>query len=559
MADLIKSVISLIVALITMLFNLIMPKPPENNPIEDIANLGDICMDFELGDKLYVIDASTFATQDERHLAVSIQGVVAKTSPMIFINHNEICNEYLQMISESGVELITADSNGERWTVASLINEFKSYITDSGYVLYRESSKAEGLNAATNLASVYGWLPVPETLEHIATEAGLVLKEDYSDDEYNVHFQERLFNQYKDHFSKKAVISLKYSASGLRDLAIQQKFFLFFINEDVDGNGFRERVIEFADRNAPVLGWAKYEIPFVECASKRGNFVIPSDHCHNSSYLASFKYEIPEQTHSETELHTDPTKHYVAIVFSDGDNIQWIQNGFAEYYQKLALTEQFPMTWSFPPLMQEFSPLTANVIYGDATEDDYFISGVSGAGYMHPTEYPEEYLNEYAALTASAMEKSGLNYVSILDATPDNVFEERELTNRISYYASYDNIYGGILSLDPDRYEGGKGAVWFVNDKPFVSYRLSLWHPSGRNAVTDQWLNEQAAIVNSYPADITSINGYTVINVHPWSINIDRLAYFVKALDDDVELVTVDELLLMMETNIPHENAKPDR
>ena len=29
--------------------------------------------------------------------------------------------------------------------------------------------------------------------------------------------------------------------------------------------------------------------------------------------------------------------------------------------------------------------------------------------------------------------------------------------------------------------------------------------------------------------------------------------------DDDVELVTVDELLLMMETNIPHENAKPDR
>lgn len=559
MANLFKSIASLFVALITLLLNLTMPEPPENEPIENISNLGDICTDFELGNKLYVIDASTFATQDEKHLAVSIQGIVARTSPMIFIRHNDMSNEYLDMISKSGVELITADAEGKKWTTASLINEFKSYIADSGYVLYRESSKAEGLNAATNLASVYGWLPVPETLEDVAINAGLVLKEDYSDDDYNILFQEKLFNKYKSHFSKKAVISLKYSASGLRDLAIQQKFFLFYIDDDVDGNFFRKKVIEFADRNAPVLGWAKYEVAFVECASKIGNFVIPSDHAHNCSYLSSFDYEIPEQKHSETKLHTDPAKHYVAIVFSDGDNIQWIQNGYAEYYQKLKLDTKFPMTWSFPPLMQEFSPITANVVYGDATENDYFIAGVSGAGYMHPTEYPERHLNEYAAITASAMKKSNLHYVSILDATPKTGSAEKKLTQRLSYYANYDNIYGGILSLDPDRYEGGKGKVWFVNDKPFISYRLSLWHPNGRGAVTDQWLNEQAAIINSYPADINSINGYTVINVHPWSINIDRLEYFVNALDDDVELVTVDELMLMLETNIPHKTAEPDR
>lgn len=115
-----------------------------------------------------------------------------------------------------------------------------------------------------------------------------------------------------------------------------------------------------------------------------------------------------------------------------------------------------------------------------------------------------------------------------------------------------------MLSLDPTRYAGGEGKIWFVNDKPFISYRLSLWHPDGENAVvTHEWLDEQAAVVNSYPADIHSINGYSVINIHPWSVSIDDLAYFVSQLDDDVVLVTVDELMLMINQNVPHTDATP--
>lgn len=533
-------------------------KIPEPKSNEEIASLGDFIEEFKTEEKLYVVDSGTFKSIEERHLAVSLQGVVAKKAPLIFIITNDMDRKYLEKISESGIELIYNDKNGNPWIISTLLNEFKDFIGDNGYALYKESEKGEGLNIATNLATLYGWLPVHKSLENFAKDAGLELKEDLSEKEYNVALQEEYFEKYKEEFRYKAVVSLKYEATGLRDLAIQQGFYMFYIDDDEDTDKLRGKIIDYAGDNVPVLGWAKYEVEYVSQASENGNMVIPSDHSHNNSFLASFDYEKLEQKHEEANEYTDNTKHYCALVFSDGDNVQWIQNGYSEYFQKLTLEKQFPITWSFSPFMREFSPLTANMVYSSATEKDYFIAGVSGAGYMHPTEYPLDALAEFTDLTSSMMKKSNLNYVSILDATPENFIDDKVMEHRLSYYARYDNIKGGVLSLDPERYEGGKGKVYFANDKPFVSNRLSLWHPDGEGAtVTKEWLKEQADIVNSYPADLKTINGYSVINIHPWTISVENLEYFVSQLDDGVQLVTIDELLTMVENNIPHETATP--
>ncbi|MBQ3150314.1 MAG: hypothetical protein IJB86_03610 [Clostridia bacterium] len=553
-----KSISAFFVSIIIFFISCFTPAPPVPKTTEELEKLVNICKDFELSDKLYVVDSAVFRTEEERHFTVGLQGVVAKTDPCIFIITNGICHDYLDEIKNSGIELVYTDESGNKWTPASLLHKFKSYIKDSGYVLYRASEKAEGLNAATNLAAIYGWLPVPKSLEQLAIDEGLVLKEDFSDTDYNILFQWSFFEKYKDKFNYNAVLSLRYSASALRDLAIQQGFYTFYIDDDEDTNLLRGRVMQYAGDNVPVLGWVKYEVAFVRQASKNGNMAIPSDHSHNNSYLASFKADTVKQKHTVNE-HTDTSKHYCAIVFSDGDNMQWIQNGYSEFYQKQALKEQFPVTWSFPPLLQEFSSVTVKKIYSDSTQNDYFMAGVSGAGYIHPTEYPYKALSGFTDLTASAMMKSDLHYVSILDSTPDNEIEDTLLTNRLRYYAVYDNIKGGVLSLDPTRYEGGKGKIYFVNDKPFISYRLSLWHPDGEGAdVTNEWLSQQAQTVNSYPADISSINGYSVINVHPWTVSVDDLAYFVSCLDDDVVLVTLDDLMSMVSKNIPHETATPD-
>lgn len=546
-----------VVVVFTSAFSLAIPSPKTE---KQLAELYDICKDYQVSDKLYVIDSATFKSTEERHLAVSLQGIVAKVEPQIFIITNEISYDYLDIISKSGVKLIFDDSKGEPWTVETLLDKFKPYITDYGYVLYRSSEKAEGLNAATNLATLYGWLPVPLELQPLAEECKLELKEDFSDDEYNSKFQKEFFQKYKSEFEYNAVVSLRYEWTGLRDLAIQQGFYTFYIDDDEDGDSLRGKILDYAGSGTTVLGWAKHEVPYVSQASKNGSMVIPTDHCHNNSFLASFKCDVPEQKHNKTKKYIDTSKHYVAIVFSDGDNVQWLQNGFNEYFEKLSSEEQFPMTWTVSPSLQEFSSVTASMIYSASTVNDYLIAGVSGAGYIHPTEYPLNALDDFTDITASSMLKSGLSYVSILDSTPNNLIEDKALEHRLEYYARYDNIKGGVLSLDPDKYQGGEGKVYFANGKPFVSNRLSLWHPDGEDAlVTEEWLKEQADIVNSYPADMETINGYSVINVHPWSISVENLSYFVSQLDEDVQLVTLDELLTLVENNIPHETATPDK
>ena len=86
-----------------------------------------------------------------------------------------------------------------------------------------------------------------------------------------------------------------------------------------------------------------------------------------------------------------------------------------------------------------------------------------------------------------------------------------------------------------------------------------MWYPSGNpDDVTKEWLKEQADIINAKKADLSSINGYTVINIHPWTIGTDDLQYFISQLDDNIEIIGIDELLSAVKQNIPHEFAQPE-
>lgn len=552
-----KTFVAFFTSIVLFFAGLFMPSVPDAITEEEMKNIPSYFSKHELPDKLYVIDGGYLNTADKFHMIVCLQGIVAKYKPQIYIRTSGTDSRYLEEIEKSGIELVLNDEKGKKWNVETLLEEFKSYVTDSGYVLYRPSEEGIGLNMATNLATVLGYLAVPESLESLAVDTGMTLKEDFSDDKYNAYFQLKVFNKYKNEFNNKAVFHGHYDMKGLRDLAIQQGFFCFYVDDDIDGTWFRKHVLRQVGDNALVLGWAKYEVQYVNNASENGNPVIPSDHCYNNSFITSFECETPEQLHNETKTYTDESKHYCALLFSDGDNVQWIQNGFSEYYQKLNLETDFPMTWTFPPILREMSPITYNRIIKESTVNDYFIAGVSGAGYIHPSEYPYKALSQFTDITASMMSKSGLEYVSVLDNLKGSIVKEARLIESFKYFARYENIKGGVVYLDPDRYMSGRGKVYFVDDKPFVCARLSLWHPGNeKDGVTKEWIDEQVEIVNNYSADIHSINGYSVINVHPWSMSIENLEYFVNNLDADVVLVTVDELLEMIKTNVPHENAE---
>ena len=558
----IRFAVSFIVMMFSILFNTIdaalLTKAPEPLDTQSLVEMQERFDEFELADEITVVKASAL-TLAQRQAVIALQGLVARDKPQIFIDYGYETNRYaLNEIQSKGHKLVYNDESGKPWNFGTIVAKFKPYIADNGYTLFATEEDHGQLNTAVNLTTLNGWLPVTPADEETVIQLGFEKKADISGDNIDVRYLENFYKENKDKFRDDSLVHMYYYAYGMRDFAVQQNIFVMYVDDsDYEGRVFRDSVMKELKPSSTIFGWCQYEIKFTESASRYGHHVIPSDHSFNLSILSSFdateeKFAAPY----DGKVELDPDKHYVAIVYSDGDNLQWIQNGFSEYHTWQSYGLDTPVTWTFAPIAAELSDVDVKRTLaksGNAT----FITGPSGGGYARIMNMNSKELEAFSDQTASVMFESGLEIMTILDEIKYSNFDS-SMQKRIGYFSRYDNIKGGIIQLDPNNYAGGGGRVYFSDDKPFVTVGFSLWHPSeNADEVTNEWLAEQAAIINAKPADIKTINGYTVINVHPWTVGPDDLAYFVSQLDDGVEVVAADRLLAAIEQNIPHEFAKP--
>lgn len=559
--SIIKTAIALFLSIVMFILNgigsLLPGFIPEAKSASELEELADIFDEYPLADEVVVVRSSKL-TKDERAAVTCLQGLVGRTEASIFINYGYDSKTELRDLENAGCKLLYTDADGKEWSLENLIPRYASHIKDNGYVLFTDSNTHAQINMAFNFATVYGWLAVPQSAEGIVKALGMEKREDLTDDELDFNYQRDFYNKHKDEIRKDALVHLYSYASGLRDLAVQQRIFITYVeDDDYIGRTFRDQILNGLEPASVVLGWCKYEVKFTESVSSFGHYVIPSDHSFNASILTCNQIETGSLGRESETVELDPAKHYVAIVYSDGDNAQWISNGYKEFYTWQSYDIDTPITWTFAPQMSEFSPTAVNKALDNLGEDS-FITGPSGAGYARISKMAAKELEAYSDLTAAAMLRTGMTTMTLLDTKP-SFLTNSLFANKLKYFARYDNIHGGIIQMDPDRYSSGEGRVYFVNDKPFVSVRLSLWHPSGNaNEVTQEWLREQAEIVNGYPADIGSINGYTVINVHPWTVGPDDLAYFISQLDAGVEVISADDMIAALTANIPHKYAVPE-
>lgn len=557
-----KAIVTLFWAIFMFVYNGITAYLPGIIP-EPLSEqeLSEVLYDFDvkpLADEIVVING---LSKDERAAVQCLQGLVGRTEASIFINLNSQTSAELKDLEAAGSTILYKDENGSNWDLTSLINRYSEHIADKGYVLYSDADTHAQINLAFNYATVYGWLAVPVSAEAKAIAAGLEKKADLSTTVLDFTHERDFYDEHKDVFRKDCLVHLYSFASGLRDLAVQQKIFITYVeDDDYVARAYRDKLYSELEPASMILGWCKYEIKHTECAGRFGHYVIPSDHSFNMSVLTCNRIEtgkIGNQNVTAPKL--DPTKHYVAIVWSDGDNAQWISNGFSEFHTWQSYDIDIPVTWTFAPQMYKFSSTSIKKALDNKDPEDSFITGPSGAGYARISMMSASEVKAYSDFTAAAMLESGISTITLLDEINTEA-DYASYANKLEYFARYDNITGGILQIDPDYYTNGYGAgrgrVFFANDKPFVSVGYSLWHPEGD--ANEEWLKEQADVINSYPADITTINGYTVINVHPWSVSPEDLAYFVSQLDDGIEVIPADELIAAVAENVEHKDAKKD-
>jgi len=491
---------------------------------------------------------------DEYIMLSSIQGIVAQTEAKIVIKNEESYCKYIDFLKNKGYKEKAYDN---AWDVVEL---FKAYLADFGYIKFDPNVFGD-INLAATISGVERWLMIPVALEKQAVKYGLTKKRDIQDlAKLDATTKKvKIFEEYKDKLSKEALIHQSPNMPQLRDLSIALKLFCFYTDEKCDNDkAFRKKVFDWADNNIPIMGWSDDEIAFVADCSEYGKITIPMDWSSNTSYFADVRTGKPlKQKAKPKKIKAKKGEHYLSIVVSDGDNIQWITRDFfttSTFGQRLRGRRDYKISWTFPPMVAMLGSIAADYIYSVANQNDSFITGVSGAGYINCTSYPDEHLDAFTKLTSDLIKKCDIDVVTMLD-NKNNLITPEFTQKKLAYYSRFDNIKGGIWELDPDRYESGKGKIYWSDGKPFMSVRLSMWHPSNDPAkVTDEWVDSYAAAINSYGKDPSKEDGYTILNIHPWTMTINNVERLISKLESHIKIVSASEIIELAKKNITNKN-----
>lgn len=477
--------------------------------------------------RLYVFGQGM--NKQELITAQAIQGLFAREEVTFYLNNSSNTQAWLTDLTDNyGLTSVETSLEG-------MLGMYKErFGEDSGYILYDKNS-TQSVNVACTVSGVTGHIPVDASLAETVDAAEIAVKLDVSD-----KTERWCFDNYKDRLDNRYLVQLRGDIEHLRDFGIANKL-LFFYQDAVSSAviNFRGEIHGWARADAPIFGWGPgSEDSHVGIATMHSQFTIPSDYCFNMTVFGARDYYNLKSfvTPNENTPVKVADKHYVCFVRSDGDNIQTWFNTFPFSQNDMGAERgSFPMGWSVQPSLTDIAPTILDYVYRNAKSNDYFVAAVSGMGYMYPNTYPK--LAEFTGSLDVYLNRSGLNLVQILDSGPSDKVVE--------YYSRIPSLKGGIYAYG-DKYMGGHGSVfWSSNGKPFVSFRESMWSVSNDYMV---------GRINSFEVNPTDISGYSLINLHPWSMSYKDIVSVVNKLGDHVQVVSPEQFFDLIIANVPKVN-----
>jgi hypothetical protein len=242
------------------------------------------------------------------------------------------------------------------------------------------------------------------------------------------------------------------------------------------------------------MGWWPGEGDGLKWIAQYGIPVLASDQFCNATVFSGVGQairipEIPPPPPLENKV-------YVALILSDGDNVQYMQHTMKMGWEN-AVRGKIPIGWTASPLAVDLDPMMLDYYWNTATTNDCLISGPSGAGYAHINDWSPADLAAFARISSSYLQRSGLRVITIWDKVTRPVArafatncpnllgltDEKGIYNKVNlglrtmgltpaYTSTAANMIAGITNA---------AAGWNGHAPLFIAAQSDVWHlgPAG--------------------------------------------------------------------------------
>jgi hypothetical protein len=140
------------------------------------------------------------------------------------------------------------------------------------------------------------------------------------------------------------------------------------------------------------------------------NFIKEADAAHpawmtNASVYCQYEMTTKEFVNNDSpmsEIYEEKVR-YFTVYIGDYDSSAWLKEMAPDCFES-PMRGQIPMMWAFNPNLSDRVPMIFDYVYENKTENDVFVTGDSGAGYVFPSrlkdldmwiDYNEPYLEKF--------------------------------------------------------------------------------------------------------------------------------------------------------------------
>ncbi|MHA1339245.1 MAG: GxGYxYP domain-containing protein [Promethearchaeota archaeon] len=495
---------------------------------------------------LYSINMSQLPN-DTAVTILTLGGVLAKgpRGPQIYVEDDgSYYSQWKTLIANENI--IVEDVSDPWW----LVSNFKSNI--SGYILYKADK--EGIQESNDPIMSTDTLLYQHKDESYLVAVSLcgilnacAIEEDDEDEAISIGLTKVFDARGKD---CEWIFSSEYWSELRHDMVFEVEHHtnrrLFLIDYAVfcgapvihaETHSQRAEFLSYFEADSPVFGWGAVgptdEAGLNLQTTLEGEFFMPSDWARDLSVFSAINVECKQKPLPSYQI--EENVHYVSIVMSDGDNLQWLMSNFnSNKFFSNPNRGKFAMGWTIPPQMADLAPLIMRYYYEKASINDRFIAGNSGHGLFYVSRNPWEEL--HINRSKAVLNRSDINVIMIQDFGWQR--ETFEATCGL-------NETIGVVYNDYQQYALHSGKTMWINDKPCISFTYNFW--VGFDSATGIALS-----INSGSRNVHDPAAYSLIVVHAWSHDLTDVYNLVNSFKPDVRVVDPETFIKIYSANVEH-------